>query len=108
MKLVINARYNWKNQQERLIYKGLEKGWHQFAKIDAPDVVWCEVLESDVKMLEETQCDHDWEMSENEGVKDCIECKKMIPMTAQDYEDIEITMQNLEMDEYFEAACNAT
>lgn len=50
-------KYNWKNQQERLIYIGAEISngmWYQFAKIDNPNVVWCEVRDYDLHMLEKT------------------------------------------------------
>jgi len=29
--------------------------WHQFAKVESHDVVWCEVLGSDLHMIEETK-----------------------------------------------------
>ena len=45
-------RYNWKNQPERLVYMGRSGVWHQFAKVESPEVVWCEVLTSDLHMLE--------------------------------------------------------
>jgi hypothetical protein len=52
-------RYNWKNQPERLVYIGMcepRNGlWHQFAKVDEPNVVWCEVQPKDMHMLEETK-----------------------------------------------------
>lgn len=51
--------YNWKNQAERLIYLGLNFSgngyWHQFALIESPDRVWCECLDSDLAMIEETK-----------------------------------------------------
>lgn len=56
----IGGRYNWKGQAERLSYMGCRRypgdsrGWHQFEKIDCPGIVWCEVLEADLPMLEET------------------------------------------------------
>lgn len=59
----IGGKYNWKGQPERLIYLGniylgnnwSENGyWHQFALVESPDVVWCEVLGSDLHMIEET------------------------------------------------------
>ena len=50
----LNGRYNWKNQAERLIYIGRKGLWHQFEKVDAPGMVWCEVLERDLHMIEET------------------------------------------------------
>lgn len=46
--------YNWKNQKERLVYIGKKGSWHQFAEIDYPEIVWCEVLDSDLDMLEKT------------------------------------------------------
>ena len=52
------GRYNWKNQPERLIYLGRNWSgngyWHQFKKIGDPRPVWCEVLDSDLRRLEET------------------------------------------------------
>ena len=56
----IGGRYNWKHQPERLAYMGLRRypgdrrTWHQFEKVDAPGVVWCEVLDDDLSMFEET------------------------------------------------------
>lgn len=51
--------YNWKNQPERLVYIGMcaprNGRWHQFAKVESPDVVWCEVQPQDLHMLEETK-----------------------------------------------------
>lgn len=51
--------YNWKNQPERLVYLGLcdprNGRWHQFAKVDTPSVVWCEVLGSELSSLEKTR-----------------------------------------------------
>lgn len=58
IKLRVGAKYNWKGQQERLVYLGRNargRGlWHQFALITEPARVWCEVLEEDLHMLEET------------------------------------------------------
>lgn len=48
------GRYNWKGQPERLIYLRRFNGWHQFKKIGDPRDVWCEVLDADLHMLEET------------------------------------------------------
>ena len=54
----IGGRYNWKNQSERLVYMGHNWSgngyWHQFSKVNEPGKVWCEVLTSDLHMLEET------------------------------------------------------
>ena len=48
---------NWKGQPERLVYVRKWEGWHQFQKIGDPRPVWCEVLDADLHMLEETQPD---------------------------------------------------
>jgi hypothetical protein len=56
--LRIGGRYNWENQPERLVYIGLceprNGPWHQFEKVGEPGKVWCEVLDADLHMLEET------------------------------------------------------
>lgn len=46
--------YNWKHQPDRLVYLGKHRGWHQFSKIGDSRPVWCEVLDEDLHMLEET------------------------------------------------------
>lgn len=48
-------KYNWKNQEERLVYLGKDGWWHQFALVDEPHKVWCEVLDRDLHMLEKTE-----------------------------------------------------
>ena len=50
-------RCNWKGQPERLIYLRKFNGWHQFQKIGDSRPVWCEVLDADLHMLEETKDD---------------------------------------------------
>jgi hypothetical protein len=54
MELKIGGFYNWKYQPERLIYVGKDCCWHQFKKIGDPRRVWCEVLDEDLHMIEET------------------------------------------------------
>ena len=51
--MVRGGRYNWRGQPERLIYLGKYRGWHQFKNIGDPREVWCEVLDEDLRMLEE-------------------------------------------------------
>jgi len=56
--LVIGGKYNWRFQKERLVYlgKSLSNGWwHQFALVDSPNKVWCEVRDSDLEFFEETR-----------------------------------------------------
>lgn len=72
----IGGKYNWKGQPERLVYLGRNWSgngyWHQFEKVDAPGKVWCEVLDSDLPMIEETACHNDFRkcvaMTPNVGV----------------------------------------
>lgn len=56
---VVGGRYNWKGQTERLVYLGRKSYpgngfWYQFAKVEAPDVVWCEVRQHQLDQFEET------------------------------------------------------
>ena len=55
------GRYNWRGQPERLIYLGRNWSgngyWHQFAKVDSPHAIWCEVLDAELSMLEKTDAD---------------------------------------------------
>ena len=57
----LGGRYNWKGQPERLVYVGFIRdhltcpGWFQFAPVDNPNDIWCEVREADLGMLEETK-----------------------------------------------------
>lgn len=54
----IGGRYNWKHQPERLVYLGYNWSgngrWHQFAKVDEPNKVWCEVTTDQLAMFEAT------------------------------------------------------
>lgn len=50
----VGNRYNWKHQPDQLIYLGKKGSWHQFKKIGDPRAVWCEVLDEDLHMIEET------------------------------------------------------
>jgi len=58
-KLELSGFYNFKNQPERLIYLGENWSsngwWHQFSKIESPCYVWCELLDSDLKLIEKTK-----------------------------------------------------
>ena len=57
--MIIDGKYNWINQPERLVYIGRylhpDGFWYQFEKIGEPGVVWCEVRAEDLKMIEETK-----------------------------------------------------
>ena len=49
MKLEIGKKYKWKHEPQVLIYVGNKNGWYQFA-LDGR--VWCECLDSDLKLME--------------------------------------------------------
>jgi hypothetical protein len=57
--MIVGCKYNWKGQFDRLIYLGKKRDrsgtWHQFKKIGDPREVWCEVLDEDLHMIEETK-----------------------------------------------------
>ena len=54
----LGGRYNFKGQPERLVYIGNNFSgngyWHQFAKVESPGKVWCEVKDSELHLIEET------------------------------------------------------
>lgn len=55
----VGGTYNWKGQPEKLIYLGHNRSgdgyWHQFAKVEYPIIVWCEVLTGNLHRFEETK-----------------------------------------------------
>jgi len=55
----LGGKYNWKNQPERLIYLGNNWSgngyWHQFAKVEEPSKIWCEIKNTELHMIEETK-----------------------------------------------------
>ena len=59
-KMTIGKTYNWKNQNERMVFMGIgtgaSRGWYQFSlKGGDPFKVWCEVLYKDLDSIEETK-----------------------------------------------------
>jgi hypothetical protein len=77
----IGGKYNWKGQPERLKYLGKNGVWNQFEKIEAPGVVWCEVLDGDLHMIEETVC-HATETLCSTCGNDLRKCVGMTPNTG--------------------------
>ena len=55
----IGGRYNLRNQNDKLVYMGTKRYpdglWCQFAKVDDPEVVWCEVRPNELSSFEETK-----------------------------------------------------
>lgn len=50
LNLVIGSKYKWKHEPQILYYIGKKNGWHQFTLNGS---VWCEVLDSDLFLMEE-------------------------------------------------------
>lgn len=60
--MVVGGFYNWRNQPERLVYLGARDypgngRWHQFAKVEDPGTVWCEVRAANLASFEATVCE---------------------------------------------------
>lgn len=53
--LVIGGKYNFTSQSERLIYVGKSGCWNQFELVEKQGIVWCELLDSDLHLIEETK-----------------------------------------------------
>lgn len=57
-KMIIGGKYNFTNQKERLTYIGKNFSgngyWHQFELVGIQGV-WCELLDSDLSMIEATK-----------------------------------------------------
>lgn len=69
----IGGRYNWRGQEERLVYLGKNWSgngyWHQFALTSKPDEVWCEVLDADLEYFEETSTEPAMDTQQEQVVK---------------------------------------
>lgn len=52
--LIRGGLYNFRHQQERLIFLGFFDSWCRFALVETPGVVWCEVSVSDLHLMEVT------------------------------------------------------
>ena len=50
MDLITGNKYKWKYEPQALVYIGIKNGWYQFTLNNS---LWCEVLESDLKLMEE-------------------------------------------------------
>ena len=54
----VGGLYNWKSVPgSMLVYIGKQDAWHQFALASSPGMVWCEVLDCDLRLLEEATLD---------------------------------------------------
>lgn len=53
MQLVKGNLYKFEYQSEILVYIGKSGVWNQFCKEDNVGIVWCELLDKDLWMIEE-------------------------------------------------------
>jgi hypothetical protein len=58
--LVMNGKYNFKHQPERLEFVGWSGNWAQFQRVEGSGI-WAEVLKTDMWMLEESEVVLCWE-----------------------------------------------
>jgi hypothetical protein len=68
--LIINNGYNFVHQSEKLLYMGKEGRWHQFTLTASPHSVWCELLDSDLHLIEETKSSYVISESDAEALGD--------------------------------------
>jgi len=63
MQMIIGNKYKWKCGHEILTYLGHNWSgngyWHQFALIEKPEEIWCEVLDRDLRLLDEVDPEPD-------------------------------------------------
>jgi len=56
---IVGNKYKWTCSPEILIYLGNNWSgngyWHQFSKVENPEMVWCEVIDSDLQMIEQVK-----------------------------------------------------
>jgi len=57
--LIVGKKYKWKHSPEILFYLGNNWSgngyWHQFSKVESPEKVWCEVLDSELELIEQVR-----------------------------------------------------
>lgn len=56
MKLVIGNKYKWKHETLELVFLGRKGQWNVFASCKT-NKVWCEVLDSDLHLIEAVKHD---------------------------------------------------
>ncbi|MCT8871598.1 hypothetical protein [Shewanella xiamenensis] len=52
MTLDIGEAYQFKGVRDQIIYVGKEGNWHQFELNGEPGVIWCELLDTDLHLIE--------------------------------------------------------
>lgn len=51
--LKVGGTYQFIGQGEKIVYIGKEGNWNQFEKLNGNYEVWCELLDSDLHLIEE-------------------------------------------------------
>lgn len=51
----VGGLYNFVYQNEKLVYLGKKGCWNQFARVQYPEIVWAEILDSDLSMIEKAK-----------------------------------------------------
>jgi hypothetical protein len=77
--LVMNGKYNFEHQPERLEFVGWDSGWAEFVKIGYT-TVWAQVQASDLWMIEESVVDIGTEGHYDYGKR---QARKFNPFLAQ-------------------------
>ena len=54
-KMRVGNIYKFKAQKEILLYVGKARGWHQFELIQDQGIVWSELLDSDLHLIESAE-----------------------------------------------------
>lgn len=54
LNLIIGNKYKWKHEQKTLVYVGKSGVWNQFSLLNTNEL-WCEVLDSDLYLMEQCQ-----------------------------------------------------
>lgn len=52
--LVVGGFYNFKSQPERLVFLGSAGQWCRFALVEKPEIIWCEIPQCDLWLIEAT------------------------------------------------------
>ena len=52
MTLAVSETYQFKGGQEKIVYVGKQGNWHQFELEGKASVIWCELLDSDLHLIE--------------------------------------------------------
>ena len=52
LRLKVGEKYRFVGDKQELVYMGKSGHWNEFAKVDEPTVVWAEVLDRELHLIE--------------------------------------------------------